>query len=162
MEKGCGGNDSIVWSFDARAVMYKTILFVFLVGIFLSISCNRRDNSRPVIESFLVEDQASDTLNSLYFPFSTSFLLTDNEGVQEYRLEFVQTSNATNDLQQLIIQSIGSAKSFSGKETIQIETEVLDTLESGNWGFYKLTLDCFDINGNTAIQEAVIVEIVKP
>jgi hypothetical protein len=132
----------------------------FLIILFMAFSCNKRDNFRPVVEYIMVDTIIADTIFNMSFPFITEYRLTDNEGVEEYRFEFIKTIDSMPDLHVLEIKNIGGPKDYLGSTTVNFSNDILDTILYDTLGFYKINLDCFDKTGNTAIQKKILVEII--
>lgn len=137
-------------------------IVMVIVGLMMIDSCNRPDNFKPVVEYLEVESERMDTLLNLYFPIKTTFLLTDNEGVQEYRFEFIRKDTSQYDLHFLEFNNINGPKSYEGEETIDFNTSILDTIQDDSLGYYYITLDCYDQSGNVAQQKKVVVTVLKP
>ena len=138
--------------------MKKSFLFLFI--LFISFACNKRDNFKPVVEYIKVNNVLADTVFNVSFPFDSEFQLTDNEGVEEYRFEFIKTIDTLPDLHFLEIKTIGGPKDYLGSTIVNFSNEALDTITYDTLGFYKITLDCFDKTGNQALQKKILVEII--
>ena len=134
--------------------------FLFLLLILFAFACNKRDNFKPVVEYIKVDGVLADTIFNQSFPFSSEFNLTDNEGVEEYRFEFIKTIDSLPDLHFLEIENIGGPIDYLGSTTVNFSNEILDTITYDTLGFYKITLDCFDKTGNQALQKKILVEII--
>ena len=132
----------------------------FLIILFIAFSCNKRDNFRPVVEYIMVDTIIADTIFNMSFPFITEYRLTDNEGVEEYRFEFIKTIDSMPDLHTLELKNIGGPKDYLGSTTVNFSNDLLDTILYDTLGFYNIILDCFDKTGNTAIQKKILVEII--
>lgn len=138
--------------------MKKSFLFLFL--LLIAFACNKRDNFKPVVEYIKVNSVLADTIFNVSFPFDSEFQLTDNEGVEEYRFEFIKTIDTLPDLHFLEIKNIGGSKDYLGSTIVNFSNETLDTISYDTLGFYKITLDCFDETGNQALQKIILVEII--
>jgi len=134
--------------------------FLFLLIIFFAFACNKRDNFRPVVEYIKVDSVLADTIFNMSFPFSSEYLLTDNDGVEEYRFEFIRTLDTLPDLHLLEIKNIGGPSEYNGSTIVDFPDAILDTITYDTLGFYKITVDCFDKTGNTALQKKILVEII--
>lgn len=138
--------------------MKKT--FFFALTLFFAFACNKRDNFRPVVEYIKVDSVLADTIFNMSFPFSSEYRLTDNDGVEEYRFEFTRTLDTLPDLHFLEIKNIGGPTEYNGSTKVDFPDEVLDTILYDTLGFYRITVDCFDKTGNTALQKNILVEII--
>lgn len=143
-----------------RIIFYTAIVLVFSFG------CNKQDNFRSVVEYILINDIKTDTLDSdtvfnQTFPIIADFKLTDNEGVEQYRLEFIRTKveDTIPDLHFLEIKSTGGLTEYIGSSTIDFDDAVIDTLPTYPI-YYFITVDCFDKSGNQAVQKKNIVQII--
>lgn len=136
------------------------IPILFFLITFFSFACSKRDNFRPVVEYIKVDSVLADTIFNMSFPFNTEYKLTDNEGVEEYRFEFIKTLDSMPDLHFLEIKGIGGPTEYLGSTIINFSNDLLDTIQYDTLGFYKITLDCFDKTGNQALQKQVLVEII--
>ena len=134
--------------------------FLFLLILFFAFACNKRDNFRPEVEYIKVDSVLADTIFNQSFPFSTEFKLTDNDGVEEYRFEFIKTLDSLPDLHLVEIRNIGGPSEYLGSTTVDFSNALLDTIPYDTLGFYKITLDCFDKTGNQALQKKILVEII--
>jgi len=142
----------------------KKICFLLLIIPFF-ISCAKRDTAKPVAEFIRINDApldtiTTDTLFNFDFPFETNFKLSDNEGVEQFRHEFIRSQSSQVDLHQLDIKSTGGSKEYEDNVIVDFPSSVLDTLPNDSLGFYKLTLDCFDKSGNQAKQQKFLIEII--
>ena len=138
--------------------MKKTFLFA-LILIFAS-ACNKRDNFRPVVEYIKVDSLIVDTIFNQSFPFITEYRLTDNDGVEEYRFEFIKTLDSLPDLHILEIKNIGGPSEYLGSTIVNFSPSLLDTIPYDTLGYYRITVDCFDKTGNQALQKKILVEII--
>lgn len=138
--------------------MKSPILFFLL--FFFVFACNKRDNFRPVVEYIKVDSVLADTIFNLSFPFVSEFQLTDNDGVEEYRFEFIKTLDSLPDLQLVEIKNIGGPTDYMGSTIVNFSEELLDTIAYDTLGFYNITVDCFDKTGNQALQKKILVEII--
>lgn len=138
--------------------MKKTFLFALI--IFFASACNKRDNFRPVVEYIKVDSLIVDTIFNQSFPFITEYRLTDNDGVEEYRFEFIKTLDSLPDLHILEIKSIGGPSEYLGSTIVNFSDALLDTIPYDTLGYYRITVDCFDKTGNQALQKKILVEII--
>ncbi len=138
--------------------MNKIILFLLI--LFFAFACNKRDNFRPVVEYIEVNDEIADTIFNVGFPITTKFRLTDNDGVEEYRFEFIRSRDTSANLHSIEIKNIGGVNEYTGNITISFSSEILDTILFDTLGFYNITVDCFDKTGNQAFQKKVVVELI--
>jgi len=134
--------------------------FLFILMLFFAFACNKRDNFRPVVEYIKIDSVIVDTIFNQSFPFDTEYKLTDNDGLEEYRFEFIKTLDSLPDLHFLEIKNIGGPSEYLGNTTVDFSDALLDTIPYDTLGFYKITVDCFDKTGNTAIQKKIFVEII--
>jgi hypothetical protein len=140
-----------------RVYFYIIVVFVFASG------CGP-DNFRPVVQTLIVNNVntdmlPSDTIFNVTFPIESEFELTDNEGVEKYRFEFNRTNDSIPDFHSIDLGNVGGLKEFTGFTTVDFDQSILDTLPE-NPGYYFISVDCFDLTGNEAIQKKVIIEIV--
>lgn len=134
--------------------------YLFFLLLSFSFACNKRDNFRPVVEYIKIDSVIVDTIFNMSFPFITEYQLTDNDGVEEYRFEFIRTIDTLPDLHFLEIKNIGGPNDYLGSTTVDFSNEILDTILYDTLGFYKITLDCYDKTGNQALQKQILVEII--
>lgn len=141
----------------------KTAVSVLMAIVLFG--CNKADTTRPVIQevfinNILADTLGNDTLFDIIFPVETRFKMQDNEGVDQYRFEFARTNDTLPDIKLLLIKPAGGVKDFSDLITVQVDQEVLDTIPENTPLYYFISLDCYDLSGNTAIRRKHIVKII--
>jgi len=134
------------------------------IFLLLTYSCNKPDNFRPEVEYLTINDVRTDTLSSdtvfnQSFPIISEFKLTDNEGVEEYRFEFVKSADSLPDLRLIEVEAVGGVKEYIGNVSVNFDQSIIDSLPSYPL-YYFITVDCFDKTGNVALQKKNIVEII--
>ena len=128
----------------------------------LIFGCKGPESERPVVQYLKIADINTDTLDSdtvfnLSFPINSDFKLTDNEGVQQYRFEFIKSADSLPDLHFLKIENTGDVKEYNGSTTIDFDESILDTLPDYPL-YYFITVDCFDKSGNQAFQKRILLK----
>jgi len=139
-------------------------LFYSVIALLFAFACKRPDNLKPVVEHLIINAINTDTLKSdtvfdVSFPIDAAFKLTDNEGVEQYRFEFIKTTDSLPDLQFLEIKSTGGLNEFNGNTSVSFSQSILDTLPNYPL-YYFITVDCFDKSGNQALQKKNIIQII--